>query len=64
VFILDRIIHEDGLRGDRYGPFDATQREYEKAKDLERRGMKRTPAKRSSYKKTLEEELSEDSDED
>ncbi|GMH43708.1 hypothetical protein BSKO_11630 [Bryopsis sp. KO-2023] len=37
VFVIDRIIEEDGTKGDQYGPFDPATVEYEQQKLKERR---------------------------
>ena len=60
-------MYQDGLRGDRYGPYDTTQREYEHSKQDGRRHKSKSKQKiekvaRGSYrpqKKSLEDEISE-----
>ena len=72
ILILDRIMYQDGLRGDRYGPYDTTQREYEQHKHQE--GLKhknKTKQKiekiaKGSYRgrqRSLEDEISESDEE-
>lgn len=69
--IVDRMIAEDGLKGDRYGPFDAHQIEYEKMRSSQKRDSSKTvreskadPIKRSDRRRRSLEEEMDDSDED
>lgn len=65
IFVLDRVIASDGMKGDQYGPFDDRQREYEKERLSDKSGHKAirrssVPAQREV---SLEDEISESDEE-
>lgn len=53
VFIVDRIIEEDGVKGDQYGPFDLETQKYERKRLLERKERERE--EREATRRRLEE---------
>eukprot|EP00210_Caulerpa_lentillifera_P008839 g8434.t1 len=76
IFIIDPVIREDGLKGDKYGPFDQDQQDRARAKlKVKQEAEKRRETKRETAKQeqqqqrnkvdtSLEDELSEDSEDD
>eukprot|EP00210_Caulerpa_lentillifera_P006678 g6381.t1 len=76
LLIIDRVIQEDGLRGDKYGPFDQDQRDHARAKfnalkKAEKKRTTKTTTTTTTTKQhrkkevmTLEDELSSEESED
>jgi len=66
--ILDRVIADDGLKGDRYGPFDMNQREYEKERLAQmksgHKAIRRSAVQQREREISLEDEISESDEEE